>query len=74
MKDQLSLAPILNTDEPVFKDGEGSDGPDVLTQVVIDVAENGYMVTFIYESSDLIDERVVFTDFDEALKAIKARH
>lgn len=56
---------------PIDKDGEGGDETDI-SQVLIEVASNGYMVTFTLD--DGTEEKSVHTDFDEVLSAIRSRH
>ena len=56
---------------PIDKDGEGGDDTDI-TQVLIEFAQNGYMLTFSLE--DGTEEKSVHTDFDEVLLAIRSRH
>jgi hypothetical protein len=56
---------------PIDKDGEEGDDTDIST-VLIEVAQNGYMITFTLQ--DGTEEKSVHTDFDDVLKAIRSRH
>ena len=69
-----ALAPVTQISdlEPILKDKDGDDGDNGLSQVIIDIALNGYCVTFFYE--DASEMKQVFTDFDDMIKAIRGEH
>lgn len=58
-------------DDATDTDGEDPDSTDV-TQFVIDVALNGYVLTVTLD--DGTEEKTVHTDFNEVLTAIRSRH
>ena len=54
-------------------DKDGGDSEEIKIQsIVIDVAVNGYVATYMFE--DMSDEKVIFDDFDTLLEDIRARH
>lgn len=54
-------------------DGDGEGGEDLLlSTALIEVASNGYMVTFTFEDGS--EEKYVDADFDEVLKLIRSKH
>ena len=57
---------------PIDKDGEDGGDETDLSTVLIEIAQNGYMITFTLE--DGTEEKSVHTDFDDVLKAIRSRH
>lgn len=66
-----NLAQVLPLDSksgPTDKDGY--DGNKGLTQIVIDIALNGFSVTFVY--NDGFEEKYVFPTFKEVLECIEA--
>ncbi len=70
----LKLLPITkkSSNDPSFKDKDGDDGDFSLHTVVIEVATNGYLVTFSYD--DGTEDKFIEEDFDEVLKLIRSRH
>ena len=51
MRKEGNLA-ILPMNEPTLKDGDGSNGGTMTTQITIDIAENGWILTVHTDSPD----------------------
>lgn len=58
--------------DPSIKDKDGDDGNVGLTQIMIEVALDGYMVTFSFEDGS--EQRYVREDFDEVLSLVRGMH
>lgn len=58
--------------EPTPIDGDGGSDENDLTDITVDIALNGYTVTYNYE--DMTCEKYVFLDFDEVLTQLRSKH
>lgn len=69
---KLIQAEAVKLDDPELKDKDGSDDENDLTQVVIEFAANGYMVTWSYEDGS--EKKAIYNDFNDALADIRTSH
>lgn len=67
-----NLAQIFPEIDPSTKDGDDDGEETTLSQILIEVAVDGYMVTLSYDDGDEVKN--VFTNFDDALKHIRGSH
>jgi hypothetical protein len=65
-------AEAVKLNDPEFKDKDGSDDDIGLTDVHIEFATNGYMVTYSYDDGS--EKRAIYTDFNELLADIRTSH
>jgi hypothetical protein len=67
------IFPEPKGDEPHIKDGDGNEPPDEnLTEVSIEIALNGYTVSYHYDNMDKLT--YVFLTFDEVLEQLRSKH
>lgn len=70
MKASIALASPIESEEPVTKDKDGNGGDNGVTQYVIDVATNGYVLTMILDDGGEV--KSVFEDFDKLLNELRS--
>lgn len=57
---------------PSTVDKDGNDGTSGLSQILIEVALDGYLITFSFEDGS--EQRYVRDDFDEVVSLIRSMH
>lgn len=70
----VNLEPPTGLKDEDFKgpiDGDGDDGDSFLQEVNIDIADNGFLVSFVHEFGDV--EKTVVLAKDELLELLRKR-
>lgn len=68
-----NLAQILDQNSDLqHKDGEDDGSSGEVSTIVIEIALNGYLVTFSYD--DGTEEKYVHDDFDDVMSQVRSKH